>query len=202
MPDSDAAARLVAHIADKVYRREVITIEFLFERTLLLADINGAADARHAQPVVETSRYRDRQCAPLGARPIGVVERCIAHLWRGPFVNIEMRCVDPADPDAPAKSECFGETGTIGRCRTRVDRHIVIGGHRDFLQNQRDCWSEPSRRVCRPNIDAGGPLAGFREQHRIGIRGVEHVGREVGKALFRQEQHRDKPFGPRNGRPL
>jgi hypothetical protein len=76
--DAQAACGFIPDIADLVRRREIVAVEFLFVRTFLLADIDGAPQARDPHEIFEGSRYRDRDRALTRIAAIGVIERNIA----------------------------------------------------------------------------------------------------------------------------
>src|SRR5262249_10216286 len=62
--DAQAARRLVADIAKKVRRAEIVAVELLLDRAILLGEVDGGADRRHRHEIVGIAREAngDRAC--------------------------------------------------------------------------------------------------------------------------------------------
>ncbi len=105
-----------------------------------------------------------------------------------------MRSLDSEDPRIWRPSRRLGEAQAIGRRDTR--KHVDAGewrlGH--FLEYQRDATDQRAGRKGCPNIDTGGPFAGFGEKGDVRISRVEGIFRKFPEAFAIERQDRNKPF--------
>ncbi len=77
-------------VADQVDGGEVVAVIFLFIRTFLLAEIDGAAHAGHAHPVFDAVGDAHRQALALGSLAIAVVERGVVLLRSAPLMDVDV----------------------------------------------------------------------------------------------------------------
>jgi len=121
---ADASRRLTSDIPDKVSGGSVVSVEFFFVRTLLLADIDGAADAHHTHKIVERASNRDTELTRALSRAIAIIERRTFRL-AGKFIH--MRSNNPADGGSFAEAQCFIVADAGRRIRTGIKIHAIIG---------------------------------------------------------------------------
>src|ERR1700730_7920740 len=104
--NAHAAGGLVADVTEKMRRREVVTVEFLLVRTLLLGDVNGGTNRHYPHKVFDGPRDRHAELGLLGSRRIMLALRgtlrCI-----GSAIHMQERCRDPLVGSAALKTRRF-----------------------------------------------------------------------------------------------
>src|SRR5262245_2475885 len=110
--NAQAAGRLVTDVTYQMRRCEVVAVEFLFVRTLLLADINGTPQTGDPHEIFERARHRHGYGALAGAAAIGIVERNFA---RGALERVEMRSINRTDARAFLQAQRLVEAESIRR---------------------------------------------------------------------------------------
>ena len=168
-----AADRLAVLVADQMGRGKIIAVEFLFERAMLFAHIDRAADRDHARHLVHRADDFDGDRIAAGtvftARQILASDRTSADAGRTILVaRAGMEAERLQHPQA-----ALGD-------RTRIDVDALVERRGDFLQHQRNRRGDRALGVDRPDIDAGGPLRLPRDEGDVGVAAYRDGRRSAG----------------------
>ena len=193
--DAQTARRLIADVAEQMRRREIVSVEFLFIRTFLLADIDRASQTRDPHEILEGPRHRDCDGSVSGIVAVRVVERRAG----GARKRVKVRSVNRPDLGARPESERLKKADAIRRDGACIEVHACVIRRVQFPQNGRNASRQNARRIDRPDVDAGWPLVGTGEQRKIGVLGVERVCRKLIQSALIEEQKRDKSLAGRRG---
>src|ERR1044071_6279605 len=95
-PNAQATDGLITGVAKKVDPDEIVTVELLMIRALLLTDVDRAANRGHAHQILECASDRDADHAAGTAFHIGVVGGSVVARRGSALEHVEVRKEFPA----------------------------------------------------------------------------------------------------------